>query len=298
MKRSLSFLIALALAACLVPAAAQEVLPADVITGDARLAFFTEMFPLLFVRDALQGGSMTAEGSAKGYGQIMQVQTLNEGLLQLNAERVDALLAMYPTLCYIAARNPDLTVVNGAYEFSMCMLAAADNGDLIDTLNRCIEGMIADGTLAKLRATHVAGVILSGEPVAVEMPKVQGGRALRVGVSGDMPPMDYVAADGTPAGFNTAILAEIARWENLSIEMVQVDSGARFAALASGRIDLFFWQTRIQLNDDNFSGSVTEYELAENQSIQCLTTVPYFSEHAGWLLKKSYVDNIMAAKGQ
>ena len=31
-----------------------------------------------------------------------------------------------------------------------------------------------------------------------------------VGVTGDLPPLDYVAADGTPAGFNVALMDAIA----------------------------------------------------------------------------------------
>ena len=56
-----------------------------------------------------------------------------------------------------------------------------------------------------------------------------------------MPPIDYVGADGKPAGFNTAILAEICRRLHLNVELVQIDSGARAASLASGRSDIVFW---------------------------------------------------------
>ena len=53
--------------------------------------------------------------------------------------------------------------------------------------------------------------------------------------------MDYVAADGTPAGFNTAILAEIGRRLQVNIKLVQVDSATRALALSSGMVDVVFW---------------------------------------------------------
>ena len=56
-----------------------------------------------------------------------------------------------------------------------------------------------------------------------------------------VPPIDSVAADGTPAGFNTAILAELGKRMNVNFELVQVDSLGRAAALASGQVDLVFW---------------------------------------------------------
>ena len=63
-------------------------------------------------------------------------------------------------------------------------------------------------------------------------------------MTGALPPMDYVAADGTPAGFNTAQLAEISQRIGKNIELVVVDSVDRAAALASGTVDAVFW-TRI-----------------------------------------------------
>ena len=50
-----------------------------------------------------------------------------------------------------------------------------------------------------------------------------------------------VAADGTPVGFNTAVLAELGRRIGLNIELVNIESGARTSALMSGRVDAVFW---------------------------------------------------------
>lgn len=79
------------------------------------------------------------------------------------------------------------------------------------------------------------------EPDAVEFEKFDGADTIRVAVTGDLPPIDYVAPDGTPAGFNTAVLAEIGTYLKKNIQLVGVDSGARTAALASGRADVVFW---------------------------------------------------------
>ncbi len=287
--------IALLLVACLFSCAfAEEVTPSDMIGKDTKLIFIADMLPMQFFTDSANRGELTAEGAPKEAGSDTQVQTLNEGLLLLNAGRADGMVSLYSTAQYIAARNPELTSIRGAYEMSMCMLARADRQELISTLNHGIEGMIADGVMSALWSEHVTGVIALGEPSPVALPDNKDGLKLRVGVSGDIPPMDYVAADGTPAGFNTAMLSELAKRENLSVEIVQIDSGARFAALASDRIDLFFWQTRMNMTADNYGGSVEEYRLAEESSINCLTTVPYISEYAGFLFSKESVEKISA----
>lgn len=53
--------------------------------------------------------------------------------------------------------------------------------------------------------------------------------------------MDYVAEDGSFAGFNTAILAEIGKRLEKNIDLVQVDSVGRALALAQGNVDAVFW---------------------------------------------------------
>ena len=53
--------------------------------------------------------------------------------------------------------------------------------------------------------------------------------------------MDYVAEDGSFAGFNTAILAEVGKRLEKNIELVQTDSVGRALALAQGKVDVVFW---------------------------------------------------------
>ena len=68
-----------------------------------------------------------------------------------------------------------------------------------------------------------------------------GAETVKIAVTGDFPPIDYVAIDGTSAGFNVALLAEIARRLKINVELVSINSGARGAALSSGRVDGVFW---------------------------------------------------------
>ncbi|MBR1486213.1 MAG: transporter substrate-binding domain-containing protein [Synergistaceae bacterium] len=65
--------------------------------------------------------------------------------------------------------------------------------------------------------------------------------AIRVAVTGDLPPVDFVAEDGLPAGYSTAVLAEIGKRLHLNIKLVQVNAGARTAALVSERVEVVFW---------------------------------------------------------
>lgn len=64
---------------------------------------------------------------------------------------------------------------------------------------------------------------------------------IRVVVTGDLPPVDYIGEDGVPAGFNTAVLAEIGRRLGVNIELVSAHTGARSLALSSHVADAVFW---------------------------------------------------------
>ena len=107
--------------------------------------------------------------------------------------------------------------------------------------NDAILTMKQDGTLSALLGRYIyeAGI---GDPETVEFKRFDNvDKKLTIAVTGDLPPLDYVAADGTAAGFNTAVIAEIGRRLNVNIELVYIMSGARAATVMSGRADAVFW---------------------------------------------------------
>ena len=101
--------------------------------------------------------------------------------------------------------------------------------------------MKADGTLDKLINDYITNVDKGKTPPKVEIPRTEGAETIKVGITGDLPPLDLVLPDNSPAGFNTAMLAEIAKRLGRNIEPVQIESGARAAALSSKIIDVVFW---------------------------------------------------------
>ena len=123
--------------------------------------------------------------------------------------------------------------------FSFMLLE--DNTALRDELNQAIADMKSDGTLDALVETHINKVIAGDEPKPVEPEHFDGAQTIRVAVTGDLPPMDYVAEDGTVAGFNTALMAEIGKRLGKNIEFLPIDSGARAMNLASRSVDVVFW---------------------------------------------------------
>jgi ABC-type amino acid transport substrate-binding protein len=181
--------------------------------------------------------------------------SLNELLLALEAGKLNAIKVPYYTAKYLRATNDKLSMTveyhpekaTGISELALSLISDGysfllknDHTELRDEVDSQITAMKADGTLQKLIDEHIIQVAEGGEPVAVQFEQFEG-EPIRIGVTGDLPPMDYVAADGSFAGFNTAVLAEIGRRLQKNIELVQVNSVARALALAEGKVDMVFW---------------------------------------------------------
>ena len=149
--------------------------------------------------------------------------------------------------------------------FSFMMLE--ENEALRDEFDVAIAAMKEDGTLQQLIDEHITKVINGEEPKAIVPDQIEGAETITVAVTGCLPPMDYVAPDGTVAGFNTAILAEIGRRIGKNIAFEQVDSLGRAMALSSGTVDVVFWVRGIstgsktyKMTDEEFAAYKEEME--------------------------------------
>ncbi|MBE8953933.1 MAG: transporter substrate-binding domain-containing protein, partial [Quinella sp. 1Q7] len=115
---------------------------------------------------------------------------------------------------YITALNDKYEVVKDTslmkLSDSFCFAVRKDDTQLKADLDKVIIDMKTDGTLDKLVAEYITNVKPDDIPT-VEIPMIDGAETIKVGVTGDLPPLDLILADGSPAGFNTAMLAEIGK---------------------------------------------------------------------------------------
>ena len=155
-------------------------------------------------------------------------------------------ISLYKSVAgYLVAKNDKYELVpNNALNkisYSFCFAVRQDDEMLKDELNKVIDEMKADGTLDVLIDEYITNVDKGKDIPAVKISTIDGAQKIKVGVTGDLPPLDLVLADNSPAGFNTAMLAEIAKRLGKNVEIVQIESGARAAALSSKVIDVAFW---------------------------------------------------------
>ena len=183
---------------------------------------------------------------------------------------------------YITAHNDDyIYFVESKYPGSSdySMMTMDSNKEVYDILNNAIKDMKADGTLDSLISNELKAYIES-DPEAKDLPKFDGARTIKIGVTGDVPPMDYVAANGKAAGFNIALLTEIANRAQVNIELVQIDSAARATALSTEKVDAVFWAKSVSC--DSCDNAVFAEEIEGT-----LVTETYFCAATAVLMPKS-----------
>ena len=238
---------------------------------------------------------------------IVYYDSLDAMLMALNAGEIIGLETYGATARYLILNNPDLLSIgeqNGrenmnAFVHTVCdsllsndfaFMFMADNTALRDEVNETIAAMKEDGALDALIQTYIEGVAAGDEPERIELPRTEGAEILRVAITGALPPLDYVAPDGAPAGFNTAMLAEIGRRMGKNVELVQVDSIGRAAALASGAVDAVFWtrtnhyanlfsildnEERKHLAWDTFGAATEEEKNTLNLILDLIDIIPF-----------------------
>ena len=209
--------------------------------------------------------------------------TLNALLMALQAGEVNAIKVPYYTGKYLCSSNDNLMMkeeyhpekateitdwalsrISDGYSF----MTKEENTALRDAFDAQITAMKEDGTLQKLIDEYIIKASDGGEPVAIAFEKFEGD-PIRIAVTGSLPPMDYVAADGTFAGFNTAVLAEIGKRLQKNIELVQVDSVGRALALSEGTVDVVFWMrgmSEAMMERQQANGKPSEEELGARRA--------------------------------
>ena len=113
-----------------------------------------------------------------------------------------------------------------------------ENAALAEKFNSALRAMREDWSLAELQGIYIHN---KDKAKPVKFSTFKGAQTVKVAVTGDFPPIDYVDAGGNAAGFNAALLAELGRRMKVNIKLVNIEAGARTSALASGRADAVFW---------------------------------------------------------
>lgn len=215
--------------------------------------------------------------------------TMTDMLMALNRGDIVVLETDQNTVRYIVSRNDNI-VDRPPYlnpnNLMFSILLRGEDTELRDQISGCILEMKKDGTIAEMKQRYIEDVINGDDPDAVVPQVFPGSRTIKVAVTGDRPPMDFISAGGEPLGFNTSLIAEIAKRLEINVEFVTVDCGARGIALATGVCDIVFW---MEIGDfENWEGADFE-----DQPENTIVTEPYMTVPLWWaVLSTSPVVNV------
>lgn len=231
---------------------------AEVIVGRHSMLNFTEEQMLQSMKDGL--GERFYVGFDMDSIALKYYDSLALMQLALDRGEINVMSVPFPVGQFVLNSNSDYVLKGLDWWFtsSACTFNCAfleKNSALSERFNEALRDMKNNGVLAILENKYVSDA--DADDIApVEFEKFDGAETITVAVTGDMPPIDYVAADGTPAGYNTALLSEIGKRLHVNIKIIDVETGARVSALTSGRADVVFWfQSSI---DNKFNADVPQ----------------------------------------
>ncbi len=190
-------------------------------------------------------------------------ETFADSVAALKSGQVDAVFNSAMTINFYASTDDTLAAIPASMPEGTTTHMALRTSDmeLIEKVNAALITMRDDGTLARLDQEYIMeltpDMLLQGR----DMPRFEGAPTLRVGVAGDAPPLDYVAADGKPAGYNSEMLNVLGERLQMNIEISITPTESKFPALAADRIDIFFLEVQ------NAEIEVMTANLAQNSSI-------------------------------
>ena len=179
-------------------------------------------------------------------GEPAEVISYNRGidvLAALKSGKIDGYPSHQFAADYLLKRDSQVVaipVLDVPIEGHAIMAVRTEDFKLKTMLDSAIIILRDNGTISALEQEWIMNLPAENEPTFNEIPVIEGAPSYYVGVAGDLPPLDYVASDGFPAGFNVALLSEIGKILNINFKFVSLETQARFTALASKKIDVIF----------------------------------------------------------
>lgn len=213
-----------------------------------------------------------AEDALLNSDEQVYFENMSTMIAALQAEKIDEMRTYECVANYLAERNPEFEYSFPSpvrTDFFCCAIREKD-ADLKREFDTAISQLTKNGVLADLVKDYIADSNLILTSPGISLPTFYGEPTIKIGVTGDLPMMDYIRPDNVPAGFNVALLAEISKIIEKNFMLVQVDSGARAAMLFSGKVDVIFWA--VAPNDKN------DLEPNLDKPDGMILTAPYFSD--------------------
>jgi ABC-type amino acid transport substrate-binding protein len=155
-----------------------------------------------------------------------------DAITALNQKKVDCIIMDRDTAVAMIANNTSLTQIDVGFDPEQYAIAVKKgDSSLLETVNKVITAMKADGSLAASLKAH------EGEKgSAPDMNVGASGGTLIVGTESGFPPYEYIS-NGKIAGVDMDIMARIAKELNKELKVEDMPFDSLITALTSGKIN-------------------------------------------------------------
>ncbi len=253
----LACFIVLLLCACLglgnKRAAGGKISTADDLKG-ARLAGVTGRMPDNSASIFFESMTGRKPGRYNSYANI------DECLYALRSGKSDVIWTTDVTAEYLLKTNDDLAMLDNSdmaaiqntkeprFGFGMAVKNGERGEKLIKLLNYALSVIEKSGTLDELCGKYIENAAQAEKLTEKDMvindsvhkKYYSATKPLKVGVTGAVPPLEMIDANGKPYGFCVALMDEIGQLLQSSVEFVVLDNETAFTALMSGKVDIIF----------------------------------------------------------
>ena len=209
---------------------------------------------------AILGGDHTTS-KARFYDSLSQMQ------MALSRGDIGEMILPDFVAEYLLKLNPSYTpcCMSNSGPMSLCFGFMKGSRDLAEKWNYALRSIRNDYTLAGMFQKYVKNFppdesydYIYGinrrkqrNQDRIKFERFPNAQTVKVAVTGDLPPVDFVDEAGFPAGYSMAVLAEIGRRLRVNINVIQVEAGSRTAALVSGKADVVFWYEASKMTEWN-----------------------------------------------
>lgn len=165
---------------------------------------------------------------------IRSFKTGIDAALDLKNGGLDAVVLDEIPAKEIVKQFPQLTLVNDSFASEEYAIAVRKGEpELLNSINKTIKAMKADGTYDKLLAAFIPA---DGKIVLPQAIPTGGSKTVKMGTNAAFPPFEYIESSD-PVGFDITLSQMIARDYGAKLEVVNMEFDALIAALQSGAID-------------------------------------------------------------
>ena len=261
--------------------------------ADTDIASFADMAGGVFGADTGSMNDQWLKDNQDAYGpyEIRNYDSPTDAFLDLQAGRLDGVVADAPTALYYVQENPDAgldvpLLMNAGFPQAW----AFRKGDpLRDTVNEIQNEMKRDGTLAEIYEKWFGQPPPAGSSTVTVY---EGGfeltsgefawpEVLKVGLNSENVPWEFMR-DGKLVGFEVDMLEELAQRAGVELEYITVPFSGIFTGLQSGKWDLAsssIWITAERLQEMDFADPY--YDSDMSLMTQADTDIASFEDMAG-----------------